>query len=828
MVGSGGCNAYLDQENLIDKIKYKSMRFLIIPILILCMSFSLFGQEKLSITGRVTENGSGSPLPGASVIIKGTTSGCITTPNGYFRLIIPNANIVIQFSFIGYETKEVNLKDINIHDPVNISLELNKQELSEVSVISEKEKIIRMSDTEISTVALSPKLIEKLPNFGEVDIMRSFQLLPGISASNETSAGLFVRGGTPDQNLILFDGMSVYHVDHFYGFFSAFNSNSIDDVKLYKGCYPAKYGGRLASVMELKGKSADIDQLNWSAGISLLSVNGMVEVPLVKNKLSLQISGRRSYTDIIKSGLYKNIFALYDNSSQTTSTQGNGPFGRMTVEAEPTFYFYDVNSKLTWFASKKDELSLAFYGGKDVLDNSRENNFGGMGFGNQTGTTTQNTTTKTIDESGWGNIGYSLQWKRNWSKNLSSNMAVSHSKYFSNRERGTETDGSDTIGIRSFSFFEDNNVKDLSVSLDNEWKISKKNTFEFGGKFTQNDITYQYALNDSTFLLNEDEKGLIYAAYAQDEFEILKKVNVNAGLRLSYFNMTDRMYLEPRLTLTYHFANKLKFDLGWGLYNQFIARTVREDIMAGSNDFWMLAGSDKVPVSNSSQYMSGLTYEGPMFHFSIEGYYKDLNGLSEFTMRYSNRRFGDETQKTFFTGSGVAKGIEILAQKKAGKLTGWIAYTLGSVVHNFPEINNGKDFYANHDQTHEVKAVLTQSVRNWDFSVTWIYATGAPYTAPEGVYELEMLDGEVLTFIHVGDKNAYRLPDYHRMDLSANYNFYIWNARAILGFSVFNVYNHTNIWYKEFEFDSDSGDLIETDVKKLGFTPNLSFKVYLR
>jgi len=185
-------------------------------------------------------------------------------------------------------------------------------------------------------------------------------------------------------------------------------------------------------------------------------------------------------------------------------------------------------------------------------------------------------------------------------------------------------------------------------------------------------------------------------------------------------------------------------------------------------------------------------------------------------------------KKTFFTGSGVAKGIEFMAQKKAGKLTGWIAYTLGSVVHNFPEINNGKDFYANHDQTHEVKAVLTQSVRNWDFSVTWIFATGTPYTAPEGVYELKMLDGEVITFIHVGDKNAYRLPNYHRMDLSANYNFYIWNARAILGFSVFNLYNHTNIWYKEFEFDSDSGDLIETNVKKLGFTPNLSFKVYLR
>ena len=798
--------------------------------------------EKMYIAGRITDQTNGYPLPGATIFVEWTTIGCISTPNGYYRLRIHNDSCLVSFSFVGFEKQSVKLNREKVswvgtmieRPPIDIQLIPENSTLGEINVVSEKERIVRMSDTEVSTVALSPKLIEKLPNFGEVDIMRSFQLLPGISGSNETSAGLYVRGGTPDQNLILFDGMTVYHVDHFYGFFSAFNANSIDDVKLYKGCFPAKYGGRLSSVMELQGKKADIDRLNWSVGASLLSVNGMLELPIVKNKLALQVSARRSYTDIIKSGLYKNIFALYDDSSNDPGMggmggrMGSGQFGRMTTSFEPTFYFYDLNTKLTWFASEKDELSLAFYNGHDVLDNSRENTM--MRFNMETNTDAP--VMRTIDESDWGNLGASAQWKRQWNTSNHSNLFVSYSNYFANRQRGNESDeeiGENAMNrFRSFSFYEDNNVKDFSVSFDHETTVDEDHFVDFGAKYTRNNISYQYALSDTTFLVNNENIGGIYALYAQDRITLFDKLNLNIGARLSYYDLLSKVYFEPRATATYDVSDKVKLTAGWGKFNQFIARTVREDIMAGSNDFWYLADGENVPVSESFQYLAGISYENPKYLFSVEGYYKPMNGLSEFTMRYANRRFDNQTNRTFFTGSGVAKGVEVLAQKKVGNLTGWLAYTLGSVVHNFPEINGGKDFYALHDQTHEFKAVATQSIKNLDISATWIYATGTPYTAPEGIYEITLLNGDSRQYIHVSDKNAYRLPNYSRVDLSVNYNFYIGNARAVLGASVFNLLNHENIWYKEFEQDNETGDLYETNIVKLGFTPNVSFKVYLR
>lgn len=812
--------------------------------LLLLIPTSSYAEFKIYIHGRVTDAETGVPLPGATVFIPKSNIGCITTPNGYYRLIIPSDTVKVTFSFVGYENQSVQVTKETCsyisseasRQPIEVALHPKQSEIDVVSVYANMDKIIRLSDDEVSVTSLSPKLIQKLPNFGEVDIMRSFQLLPGISGSNETSAGLYVRGGTPDQNLILFDGMSVYHVDHFYGFFSAFNANSIEDVKLYKGCFPAKYGGRLSSVMELKGKTAEIDQLNWSAGLSLLSVNGLLELPIIKDKLSLQLSARRSYTDIIKSGLYKNIFSLYDNTQSNNAPEMNfgGP-GRFSQTVEPTFYFYDINAKLTWFAGDKDEVSFAFYNGIDNLDNSRENDFGGMRFG-ETGSSSTSTT-RTIDLSRWGNVGASVQWKRDWSDNFNSQLFISYSNYFTGRQRGTESDEAeqDTTAAfgpggmgRSFSMYEDNNVADFSISLDNSYQVNKHHLLEFGMKYTDVGILYQYATNDTSYVINTDNSSQLIAAYVQDKISLFNKLDINAGIRYTYYTLLGNSYLEPRLTVTYKINDAIKIDAGWGKYNQYIARTIREDIMAGSNDFWMLSDGENIPVSSSYQYLAGISYNQSEFLLSAEGYYKSLEGLSEFTMRFSNQRFDNSSNNTFFTGSGVAKGIEFLAQKKTGKLTGWIAYTLGSVIHNFPDLNSGKSFYALHDQTQELKIVATQSVRNWDFSATWIFATGTPYTAPEGIYELTLLDGTTNTYIHVGDKNAYRLPNYNRADISANFNFYIGNSRAVMGASVFNLLNHENIWYKEFDLDEETGDLYETNVKKLGFTPNLTFKLYLR
>ncbi len=287
------------------------------------------------------------------------------------------------------------------------------------------------------------------------------------------------------------------------------------------------------------------------------------------------------------------------------------------------------------------------------------------------------------------------------------------------------------------------------------------------------------------------------------------------------------MYYEPRLSAILQLPYNFKLKGATGLYYQFISRTVREDVLSGSKDFWMLADNVNVPVSSAIHYIAGIDWEQGKYLFGAEFFHKDMTGLSEYSMRFSGNRNNIQTNELFFQGTGVAKGFELLAQKKSGKATGWLAYTYTDVTHTFPEMNNGLPFYALHDQTHEFKAVYSQEIGNWDLSATWIYATGTPYTAPEGEYQLSLLDGTQYSYIHVSDKNSYRLPDYHRLDISGRYNFNIGKAKANIGLSVFNVYNHENIWYKSFETDEESGQLIETNITKLGFTPNLSFKVYL-
>ncbi len=324
---------------------------------------------------------------------------------------------------------------------LDIALLRSEIYLEKISVTAEKEKIFRVNPNAVSSVSISPKLIEKLPNFGEVDIMRAFQLLPGISGSNETSAGLYVRGGTPDQNLILFDGMSIYHVDHFYGFFSAFNANSIDDVELYKGGFPAEFGGRTSSVLDIKGKPADMQNFNLGGSLSLLSVNAFTEIPIVKDKLSLQISFRRSYTDVIKSGLYNNIFDMYNDSEDETSLGGGpgGRGGRQMETFEPSFYFYDLNSKLSFKPTKKDLFTFSFYNGKDNLDNSRSQTFG----------TNSENSTEIKDIVEWGNIGTSTGWQRNWTDKFMSDLSVSYSNYFSIADKKIEMTTGGTSNLRN-------------------------------------------------------------------------------------------------------------------------------------------------------------------------------------------------------------------------------------------------------------------------------------------------------------------------------------------------------------------------------------------
>ncbi len=811
------------QDGCIIKSNIFTMsRKIVALVLVTSLSILLLNaQEKtpVRIYGQVLSYKDNQPLSFASIVNKNTGKGTVARESGFFELEVPSDTSTLVVSYVGFKTKEVKLSPVRISGTLFIKMEEALQQLDEVTVAVEKERIIRVSDNQISAVKISPQMIAKLPNLGEVDVLRSFQLLPGVSASNETSAGLYVRGGTPDQNLILFDGMTIYHVDHFYGFFSAFNANTIDDIELIKGGFPAKYGGRTSSVMEITGKPADYQEINGGGSLSLLSANAYLEVPVIKDKLSWQLAARRSYTDLIRTGLYNKIFDLYSEEDQATGFGGPGRFQQTSFE--PSFHFYDVNSKLSYQLNEKNQFFLSFYNGKDELDNSRELSAGGFRM-------TADSDGEIIDVAGWGNLGTSARWESKWSDQFSSNVFLSWSNYFSTRDRQTSiTPGTQGAARPGMNTFENNKVQDFSLRFRNKWELSDNNVLEFGFEHSYIDISYSLVFNDTVPMVDRIDKGNQSSFYLQDRIRLFDRLNVSAGIRSTYFDVTAKTYFEPRASVVLEPFENFKLKAAWGIYNQYLARIIREDVQQGSKDFWLLADDENVPVVNSVHYIAGASYEKNNFYFDTEFFYKELTGLTEYSMRYTGspgpRNNAGAQEDYFYNGTGYVKGAEFLIQKKYGKNTGWIAYTLSEVMHHFPDLNYGNQYYALHDQTHEFKTVYTRTIKHWDLSAAFIYATGKPYSAPESEYQLTLLNGDVYNYIHVSDKNSYRLPDYHRLDLSASYNWKSRKTSQTISLSVFNLYNRKNVWYKEFEIEENQ--VYITDVTLLGTTPNISFRI---
>jgi hypothetical protein len=360
--------------------------------------------------------------------------------------------------------------------------------------------------------------------------------------------------------------------------------------------------------------------------------------------------------------------------------------------------------------------------------------------------------------------------------------------------------------------------------------INEKHQLEFGTQITSSKSDFLRVLNDTTVQQDRKDKGLVSALYVQDKWKPVPGLSINPGIRLSHYDVTNKFYIEPRLSGSYQLTEKLKLKGAWGIYYQFVNRIIQEDITQGSRDFWLLSNEDTNPVGKAIHYIAGASYETNGFLFDVEAYHKDMTGLTEFTERIT-RRPGPpgpgggqvSTQDSdFFQGDGYARGVEFLAQKKFGKMTGWVGYTLGEVVYDFPEISE-RPFKALHDQTHEFKVVNSMRLGAWTLAATYIYATGKPYTAPVGGYELTLLDGTQNSYISIGEKNALRLPSYSRVDVSATVNIPMGNSQAELGLSIFNLLNHNNIWYKTFEVEED--DVVTTDVTTIGFTPNLFLNI---
>lgn len=789
------------------------------------------------IHGTVRDSKSGEALPFANISVKGTIRGATTNTDGYFVLVNePIGPCSLLVSYIGYDKKTVGyLNRSGSRESIRIELDPTVLELEGVTVTAAAE-MLDVSAKEVSQMTIAPAQLARLPNIGEVDVFRSIQLLPGVSGANDGESGLYVRGGTPDQNLVLFDGMTIYHVDHFFGFFSAFNADAIKDIQLYKGGFPAEYGGRISSVVNLTGKTGHQSKKQLGVGVNLLSGHANFEMPL-GDWGSFLITGRRSYTDFIRSPLYNSIYELMTGEESLgpgggvrQGGRGQGPMGNMqSAEFQPSFYFFDLNSKLTLTPSEKDILTLSFYTGKDDLDKSQD--YTGMNL--RFGGTDESATLLTTDFNRWGNLGLSGKWSRQWNSRLQTDILVAQSGYFSEYDRDRSMNTSfvmpgDSSGNRrgfSNSTSEDNTVDDLTGRFDLTWHVSGNHTIKAGTWLSFFDSQFQFTMNDTISMVDRKDSGALSAFYLQDKWRI-GTTEWTFGARANHFSETngEGWRLEPRISfaIPVPVTRGLTFKGAWGQYSQYVNRIVNENISEGSRDFWILA-DDQLKPSLSEHRILGLAYETRDYLFSVEGYQKSMKNLVEYTRRFNMR---DGQSDFFFSGDGEAQGLEFLLQKKRGALTGWLGYTLGKVENTFPAFNYGEPYPADNDRRHELNGVAKYSLGVWTFAATTVYATGRAYTAPESQYALEMLDGEEVSYIHVSDKNGYRLPDYLRLDLSVSRQFESEFWRTEVGLSIFNATNHKNVWYREYNLDTTPVTI--TDATMLGFTPTFYVQVNLK
>ena len=827
----------------------------------LCLLHTPFAAAQGAVRGKVTAP-TGMGIAGATVSAVGPLLSATTDADGRYRLErLPIAQrVLLVASAAGFEPYEqwAWVEEGTIDLDFHLDLARVRESVNVTGEIP-----LLTTGGELGVVRLAPDQIAALPSLGERDIFRTMQLLPGVSGSNETSSGLYVRGSTPDQTLVTYDGFTVYHVDHLFGYFTAFNMEAVEDVELRKGAYEAAYGGRLSSVLELHGRSGPRDRWSGSFTASMLSVSGTVSLPIA-GRGALLLAGRRSF----QSPLYDDILGLFGSNGTGAASAGfgggqgpsraGGPGGSsgFGFGTTPSSYFYDLNGRLWFELSAKDRITLSSYAGRDDLDNSSSLSIpefspgqfpGGPGGGSGTTTAPSFTISGSIDTSDvsrWTNRGASLTWTRQWSERQRTRLVLAGSRYdrLSDREsKGEITVTGDTTGFpapnaanASNAQYESNKLDDLTLALEHTAQIGGRNRLQAGAQYTRNKVLYQFdtqlpgagtdspggGLGPSSLsqLLDQTQTGALLSGYLQDQVS-LGRLTLTPGLRVAHFDRTGETYVEPRLSFGVQLSPALRVKGGYGRYTQVVNRIEREDFQRGNQEFWALSDGTTLPAARSRHLVAGASYERRSLLVDVELFRKSLDDLTTFAPRLRPGEDVGDARKDFYQGSGLARGIELLVQKKAGRHTGWLSYTLSRTTMDFPTLE-AASYPASQDQTHELKLVDSARFGRWTASATWVFATGKPYTPATGVSTVDLggEDARQLGFPEFGPKNSARLPSYHRLDLALRWDWRLGAARGDVGVTVFNAYDRQNVWYKEFQaFDTT---LVENDVRLMGRAVN--------
>jgi len=729
--------------------------------------------QKNTISGTIKDATNGEDLFGAVVKVKELDNvGAVTNAYGFYSLTLDAGTYTLIFRSTGFDPQE---KVINLNEDIVLNIELNipkdVQEIDEVKVSAVKEND-NITSSGMNVTKFDPKDIEAIPVlFGEKDIMKTLQLTPSVKTAGEGNAGFFVRGGGADQNLILLDEAPVYNASHLLGFFSVFNSDAIKDVSLYKSGIPAEYGGRASSVMDVKMRDGNMKKFDMSGGLGLISSRLTLEAPIVKDKGSFIISGRRSYADVF-------LKASKDEDTRNTS-----------------LYFYDLNAKANYRLSDKDRIFLSGYFGRDSF-----------GFGDIFGFS-------------WGNATATARWNRIISKKMFSNTTIVFSNFDYEFSIGSGEDG---FGVKS-------SIQDWNLKQDFSYFINSNNTLKFG----VNGIHHTFkpgALTGSSDSFNDvildPRYGLEFAAYIQNEMKIGTRFNLMYGLRYSGFSLigngkayefdgdgdltseqeydnweTIKYYggLEPRASASMILTENNSIKLGYNRNLQYLHQ-LSNSTTSSPTDVWV-PSSNNVKPQIADQLAIGYYHnlKKNTYKLSTEIYYKTLQNQIDYKTGASTV-LNDLVEGELVYGEGRAYGVEFLAEKKKGKFTGWISYTLSRSLRTFEDINEGSEFSARQDRIHDISIVLMYKLNKaLTFSATWVYYTGDAVTFPSGKYEV---NGTVIPYYT--ERNGYRMPDYHRADFGLTW--YMKEKKKFthnLNFSFYNLYNRENAYTITFQEDPD-------------------------
>ena len=757
----------------------------LLTILCLLLIVSSANAQRHVLSGYVTDKASGEALWGATVYDMNSKLGVATNNYGYFSLLLPGDTVKLRISFVGYQSVMM-VFFLDIDKKLNVELE-SSIELKEVQVIAEGEAQVQ-DQVRMSSIDISMESVQNLPVFmGEKDIMKTIQLMPGVQSGAEGTSGLYVRGGSPGQNLILLDGVPVYNVSHLFGFFSVFNANSIKSVKLIKGGFPANYGGRLSSVVDIRMKEGNMKKIHGQGSIGLIAANFTLEGPIIKDKTSFVISGRRTYIDL----LAKPFIRSFDDAG--TKVRGG-------------YYFYDINAKINHKFSDKHRLFLSGYFGRDKFYNKIESNYEDYKDSFDTGLK-------------WGNIIAALRWNYLITPRLFSNTTVTYSKYKFNvnvfNKEETFINGQQ-VYYSEFTGDYFSGIRDYSVKSDFNWMVSPGHQVIFGAGYTNHYFTpgIQQFKNVSTDNSNQIDTVLgateTYAnefwAYAEDEWSIGERLVLNFGFHASAFDVENTFYysVQPRISGRFMIDKKTSVKASYVEMQQYLHLLSNVGIGLPT-DLWVPATSSIKPQFSRQVAMGFARTFYDKFEVSIEGYYKWMDNLITYKEGAGFFSLGSDWQNLVESGKGWAYGVEFLISKKVGKTTGWIGYTLAWSNRQFENINFGNPYPYRYDRRHDISVSVTHKFNDKiDIGVVWVYGTGNAVTL--GLERYLSFDGASFNNFYdeveyIEKRNNYRMPAYHRLDIGVNFRKKRpkWERTWSVGF--YNIYNRKNPFYLYFKND---------------------------